>query len=149
MGGPLVGQAPRLPAEAELNRPLPPPSQPAAWLPHPAAACRSSQNPLRLTSTSPRPLPQVAATRDLRAMVNWPGLLELLEEEGVESVPTDGVRYWLARMGGDFQASTLASWPCKGGGRHAAAALQLCRMLLGQVRVHGTLAMAARSVLHW
>lgn len=47
----------------------------------------------------------MAATRDLRAMVNWPGLLELLEEEGVESVPTDGVRYWLARMGGDFQAS--------------------------------------------
>lgn len=37
-------------------------------------------------------------------MINWPGLLELLEEEGVGSVPTDGVRYWLARLGGDFQA---------------------------------------------
>lgn len=53
------------------------------------------------------PVCQVAATRDLRAMVNWPGLLELLEEEGVESVPTDGVRYWLARMGGDFQVGQL------------------------------------------
>jgi hypothetical protein len=52
---------------------------------------------------------EVAATRDLRAMVNWPGLLELLEEEGVESVPTDGVRYWLARMGGDFQARLAAA----------------------------------------
>lgn len=46
---------------------------------------------------------ELAATRDLRAMIGWPGLLELLEEEGVESVPTDGVRYWLARLGAGFQ----------------------------------------------
>lgn len=46
---------------------------------------------------------ELAATRDMRAMVNWPGLLELLEEEGVQSVPTDGVRYWLARLGAGFQ----------------------------------------------
>lgn len=43
-------------------------------------------------------------------MINWPGLLELLEEEGVGSVPTDGVRYWLARLGGDFQVRVVLLW---------------------------------------
>ena len=51
---------------------------------------------------------ELAATRDLRAMVNWPGLLEMLEEEGVMSVPTDGVRYWLARLGAGFQVRRAA-----------------------------------------
>lgn len=51
----------------------------------------------------------LAATRDLRAMVNWPGLLELLEEEGVEAVPTDGMRYWLARLAAGFQAQLAAA----------------------------------------
>ena len=52
---------------------------------------------------------ELAATRQLRAMINWPGLLSTLEEEGVESVPTDGVRYWLARLGATFQARLAAA----------------------------------------
>ncbi len=70
-------------------------------------ACWPMPPPAIAPTHCPAHVCQVAATRDLRAMVNWPGLLELLEEEGVESVPTDGVRYWLARMGGDFQVGQL------------------------------------------
>lgn len=55
----------------------------------------------RLSSTGPRAPPangaaqrarrgvvpaELAATRELRAMINWPGLLELLEEEEVAAV---------------------------------------------------------------
>jgi hypothetical protein len=73
----------------------------------------------------------LAATRDLRALVNWPGLLELLEREGVASVPTDGVRYWLARLGPELQA------------RLAAAAV-----LCGEMSVHHIIARSARGIDH-
>lgn len=74
---------------------------------------------------------EIAATRDLRALINWPGLLELLEEEGVESVPTDGVRYWLARLGSGFQA-------------HLASAGVLC----SETSVHHIIARSNRGIDH-
>ncbi|KAL4420908.1 hypothetical protein ABPG77_001249 [Micractinium sp. CCAP 211/92] len=100
----------------------------------------------RLSSTGPRAPPancaaqrarrgvvpaELAATRELRAMINWPGLLELLEEEEVAAVPTDGVRYWLARLGGGFHA-------------RLAAAGVLC----SEATVHHIIARSARGIDH-
>ncbi|KAI3438152.1 hypothetical protein D9Q98_000591 [Chlorella vulgaris] len=73
----------------------------------------------------------LAATRDLRAMVNWPGLLELLEEEGVEAVPTDGMRYWLARLAAGFQAQLAAAG-----------------VLCAETSVHHIIARSARGIDH-
>ncbi|KAL4443332.1 hypothetical protein ABPG75_011069 [Micractinium tetrahymenae] len=100
----------------------------------------------RLSDTGPRAPPaasaaqrprrgvvpaELAATRDQRALINWPGLLELLEEEGVAVVPTDGVRYWLARLGGGFHA-------------RLAAAGVLC----SEATVHHIIARSARGIDH-
>eukprot|EP00887_Chlorella_sp_A99_P006045 scaffold22.g6045.t1 len=52
---------------------------------------------------------EIVATRHLRAMICWPGLLELLEAEGVAVVPTAGARYWLARVGQGYQRTLAAA----------------------------------------